>query len=371
VAQGLGEVLALMQRPGLTAQQRRTVQLATKTATQLYVNNTSFYRELGEKFLQAIDRSSDPEWVAASLSALARAGVSQASLQDLTRKVKLRFPKWADHLYLVTTLRDIEESFVTKTPPIADLLSWQIAPEQLHMYVFCQRDRYVLCRAVLKDRAGQFVRHSNGTLWSVPLLLKSLHNLNWNFERGETPQGVYRVEEENDEFFRAYGNFDLVKLFLPFEAGTKEFLPGSPGPFQGSLSEYVNLLPPSWRSHWGMQQSYWAGKIGRNFFRIHGSGEAPNFFPGKDRYGDSYSWNPTIGCLSALELYNEKGQLVKADMPKILKALEIVGGKDFTGYVVVVDLPRNTRQPISLQEIEQALMQTQKVGALPKTPRKP
>jgi hypothetical protein len=213
---------------------------------------------------------------------------------------------------------------------------------------------------VLKDRDGKFVRHTSGRLWSTQLLLKSLHNLNWNFERGQTPQGIYRVEglrtQPDDEFFRAYGHFSLVKLFLPFEAGAKAFLPNKPGSFKGSLTDYTNLLPPSWRENWGIQQSFWAGMLGRNVFRIHGSGEAPDFFPSKEKYGESYSWNPTIGCLSALELYNEKGQLIKADMPKVLKALQIVGGKDFTGYLVMVELPRNTRQPISLQEIEQTLV---------------
>lgn len=360
VAESLEQILALMLQPNLSALQNRTVELASKTATQLYVSDSTFYRKLGQRFLQIVEQSASPEWVAVSLSALAQAGIPPQTLQALGEQVKTRFPGWDTNVSLMTTLRDIETALVNpKPPPLADLLAWQIAPRQLHLYVLCQRDRYVLCRAVLKDRDGNFVRHSSGKLWSAQLLLKSLHNLSWNFERGQTPQGVYRVEgvrpQLNDEYFRAYGHFDLVKLFLPFEADAKAFLPNQPGTFNGSLADYTNLLPPTWRQDWGIQQAFWAGAIGRSAFRIHGSGEAPDFFPGKEKYGESYSWNPTIGCLSALELYNEKGQLVQADMPKVLKALEISGGKDFTGYLVMVDLPRTTRQPISLQEIEQIL----------------
>ncbi len=369
VADGLQQILTLMLRPNLVGQQRRTVELATKTATQLYLSDPTFYQGLGQQFLQTVQQSPDPEWVAVSLSALAHSGLDDATLRSLVARVKLRFPGWQQHLHLMTTLRDLEESRVIATPPLADLLKWQIAPKQLHLYVLCQRDRYVLCRAVLKDRQGQFVRHSNGTLWSIPLLLKSLHQLNWNFERGQTPQGIYRIEgvrpQPDDEYFRAYGHFSLVNLFLPFEPGAKQFLPGQPGEFKGSLAEYLNLLPPSWRRHWGMQQSFWAGKIGRNYFRIHGTGEAPDFFPGKVRYGDSFSWNPTIGCLSALELYNEQGQLIQADMPKLLKALEIVGGKAFTGYLIVAELPNTKRQPITLAAIEETLAIAQ---ASPKPP---
>jgi hypothetical protein len=42
-------------------------------------------------------------------------------------------------------------------------------------------------------------------------------------------------------------------------------------------------------------------------------------------------------------------------MPKLLNALQAIGGQNFAGYVVVVDLPGNARQPIELGAIETAL----------------
>jgi len=360
VASTIEQMLAMAVRPGLSDAQKRTLDAAVRVGTQLYLSDPGRYASIGEQFRQTIDRSPDPEWVAMSLAGLAKGGLSPEQIQPLVGRVKARFPNWATTVSLQTTLREMAALISpSATPPLGDLLDWTIAPKQAQIYVLCQQNRAVLCQTVLKNRKGEFVRQADGQLWSMPLLLRSIHGLSWNFVRGETPQGIFRVEgqvpQPDDEFFRAYGQFSLVNLFVPFEPGAKQFLPGKPGPFRGSLADYKRLLPSSWRNHWGIQESFWAGKAGRSLFRIHGTGESPDFFSGKDQNPDTYNWNPTIGCLSALELYNEQGQLLQADMPKLLSALQAVGGKNFTGYLVVVDLPGNASKPIALEAIETAL----------------
>ena len=360
VASTIEQILVMALSPKLSDAQRRTIDMAARVGTQLYLSDPGRYANLEAQFRQTIDRSPDPEWVAMSLSGLARGGLSPEQIQTLVGRVKARFPNWSANVSLKTTLREMAELISPSTvPPLGDLLKWTIAPKQTHLYVLCQHDRAVLCQTVLKDGNGAFVRQQDGQLWSVPLLLRSIHGLSWNFIRGETPQGIYRMEgdvpQPDDEFFRAYGQFPLVNLFVPFESGAKQFVPGKAGAFKGTLEDYRRLLPPSWRNYWAIQQSFWAGKIGRSYFRIHGTGESPDFFSGKDKNPDTYNWNPTIGCLSALELYNEQGQLLQADMPKLLNALQTIGGKNFAGYVVVVDLPGNARQPIALDTIETAI----------------
>src|SRR6476469_2516027 len=327
VAQALDGILALTSTPKLSQPQMRTVDMAMQVGTQLYLHFPARYGSLESSFRQTIARSSDPQWVAMALSALAKGGLSPTELQSLSDRVRQRFPRLSQDVFLQTTLADVTASLTPQaTPPLRDLLQWTIAPQQLHLYVLCPHDRGLLCRALLKDASGQFVRQE-GQLWSVPLLLRSLHDLAWNFERGETPQGIYRIEgvvpQPDYEFFGAYGQFALVKLFVPFESGVRSFLPSQKGRFTGNLTAYQALLPPTWRNYKPIQETYWAGKAGRSLFRIHGSGEATDFFNGKERYLASAEWNPTIGCLSALEVYDETGRLQQADMPKILNALTI------------------------------------------------
>ncbi len=373
VVEALNQILGMTVRSDLTEAQARTIDRAMKVANQLYLGDSAFYSALGQRFLDTIAQSPDPIWVAKSLSSLAKGGMQPHELQRLAEKTKSRFPQWSSNVVLQTTLIDIAQSAAAQSlPPLKDLLKWEVADNQLHLYALCRSDRRILCQAILKDRNGQWVRQA-GKLWSVPLLLESIHGLSWNFTRGQTPQGIYRIESvvpaAEDEYFRAYGQFPLVNLWVPFEAGAKQFIPGTPGTFNRSLDQYQALLPPTWRAYRPLQQSYWAGKAGRSLFRIHGSGESADFFRGKDKnYPDSYNWNPTLGCLSAQELYNEKGKLLHADMPKILQALQMVGGKNFAGYLIVVDVPADEKKPVALETLETvvASRSTKKTGATKK-----
>jgi hypothetical protein len=374
VAEAVNQILQMTSQSGLSEAQSRIVDQAVKVGTQLYLSDPNFYGSIGQRFVETIEQSADAEWVAASLSGLAKGKLSVNELERLSKLVRDRFPSAASNIYLQTTLQEIADTANPQDlPPLKDLLAWEIAPRQLHLYVLCRRDRRVLCQAVLKDRDGKFVQQGEG-LWSVPLLLESIHDLGWNFTRGQTPQGIYRLEgvvpQPDDEFFRAYGQFPLINLYVPFEAGAKQFLPNQPGPFNRSLNDYTNLLPASWRTYRPIQQSFWAGKAGRSLFRIHGSGEAVDFFRGKDKnVPASYNWNPTIGCLSARELYNEKGQLIHADMPKILQALTGVAGKNFAGYLIVVDVPADGAEPVSLKTIEASIQAADRRSA--RVSRKP
>ncbi len=320
----------------LSPAQSRTVEMALQIGTQLYLSNPT--PNLEQQFEQTIAQSQNPQWVAMSLSALSKGGASVVQQQQWIDSISQRFPQWSENVSLYTTIKDLTTP--TQTPPLRDLLNWTIAPNQQQLYVFCNRDRTQLCAAFLKNQRGQFVRE-NGRLWTMPLLTRSLHSLSWNFSRGYTPQGIYRIEgtipQPDTEYFRAYGLFPLVNLFAPLEPGVKEFIPGRKGILAGKLDGYNALLPPSWRSYFPIQASYWAGMAGRSLFRIHGSGEAPTFFTNNQRYPQSDGWNPAIGCLSALELYDNTGRLQSAHLPRLLTQL----GAKPTGYLIIVETPNN------------------------------
>jgi len=349
VADGITQMLAFAIQGNPSGTQKRVLDMVMTIGNQLYLSNPSLYASIGQRFAQTIAQSSDPYWVAIALSALSKGGSTPELRQQWVEQVQQRFPNWANDVYLYSTLREVDAiDHPVALPPLNDLLNSAIAPNQPQMYVLCRPDRGVLCQAVLKDGQGNFVRE-NGQLWSVPLLLRSLHNLSSVFTRGQTPQGIYRIvgttPQPDTEYFRAFGLFSLVNLYIPFESSNK--LPTT-------LTAYQNLLPASWRNYFPIQQTYWAGKGDRAAFRIHGTGESPTFFSSNRRYPSSQEWNPSIGCLSALELYDAAGQLQQADMPKILGALRAVGGQHFTGYLVVVDVPGGDA-PVSMAEIESAM----------------
>lgn len=336
----LEEILSLALIPAPTPAQQSIVLSAMQVSHQLYVHRPQFYGSLREQFQAIANHSPNPQWTSMAMDSLRQGGADLDEIQAMRRSIPRRFPLWSRDAFLLATLAQIDhDTDQAPPPPLQDLLDWQIAPQQSQLYVFCPSGRRQLCFSLLKDRSGQFVRE-NGQIWSVPLLLESIHSLSWQFYNGTTPQGIYRMEgtvpQPDTDEFRAYGQFPLIKLFIPFEEGVKAFLPDRSGQFTGDLSSYQQLLPPAWRNYFPIQQTYWAGKIGRSYFRIHGSGEDPNYF--QRPHLDRGQWNPTLGCLSALEVYDDQGRLVRGDMVEILQALEEYGNPDLTGYVVVVDV---------------------------------
>ena len=390
--QALENILQMTTAANLTDPQKAIIDTAMQVSHQLYTLKPAVYSRLRPHFVRTIDSSTDPQWVALSLSALAKSAIyppevtgtksnQNPAIAKLIKNVQTRFPKWSEDLHLRTTIQNIQNSSTSpqsnpqlntqankkpSIPDLGELLRWQIAPQQPQMYVLCRPNRDVLCVTLLKDGNGKFVRQKgqkNNQLWSVPLLLQSIHNLDWNFTNGRTPQGVYRMEgisrQPDDEYFHAYGQFALVNLFVPFEDGANRFLPNQKGKFTGDLKAYQALLPPTWRNFAPIQETFWAGKMGRSLFRIHGSGAALDFFQNKAATvsASNFDWNPTLGCLSAIELYDDRGSLVKADMPKILNALNTVGKGKIDGYLIVVDVPSNNSTdkgnvPITIAEIE-------------------
>ncbi|MBD3881499.1 hypothetical protein IFO70_07010 [Phormidium tenue FACHB-886] len=349
--------LISMQHSDLSSSEKRTLDMAMTIANQLYLSDSAFYASLRPPLEQTLAQSSDSYWVGIALSTLTQVGSTAEQRITWRNQVIQRFPNWQNDVYLYSTLRDVGAiDQPTELPPLRDLLQWSIAPNEPQLYVFCRPDRGVLCQTVLKDANGEFVRQE-GTLWSIPLVLRSLHNLPWIFTRGQSPQGIYRIEgtvpQPDTEYFRPFGLFSLVNLYIPFESGVQAFVPGRASQLT-SLPSYQSLLPPSWRNYFPIQQTYWAGKAGRSEFRIHGTGESPGLFTSNSRYTQTAGWNPSIGCLSALELYDENGQLQQADMPKILEALTAASRAELTGYLIVVDVPGDDT-PVSLAEIESAL----------------
>jgi hypothetical protein len=372
----LENVLQMTTAANLTDPQKGIIDTAIQVATQLYTLKPAVYSKLKSHFLRTIDYSNDPQWVAISLAAIAKSAVypstniPEVQIDKLQLKVQQRFPKWSQDLHLRSTIKNIQSDRqlgkqIPNIPNLADLLQWQIAPQKAHMYVFCRPNRDILCLSVLKNQQGKFVRQ-NKQLWSMPLLLQSIHNLDWNFSNGRTPQGIYRMEgisrQPDDEVFHAYGQFALVNLFLPFEDGVNAFLPQQEGKFSGNLQAYQTLLPASWRNYEPIQQAYFAGAMGRSLFRIHGSGAAIDFFRNKPAVVNTknFDWNATLGCLSALEIYDDRGSLLKADMPKILDALNTVGKGKIDGYLIVVDVPSPSNEPVTIAEVAKYLAPTAK-----------
>ncbi|MEY2977367.1 MAG: hypothetical protein RLZZ435_1506 [Cyanobacteriota bacterium] len=348
-------ILPLSFVTSLNETESRILEMTLQVSYQYYGRSETWRERLTPLFQDMVTWSPHPRWVAMALSALSETSpdLSVDRRQAWIDLAESRLPEFkigdaTDRLLLELTLRHLRESS-QPLPPLEDWVQWQIAAGEPQLFVFCEPERSQLCYTLLQDGQGRWLpdRQNPKQPWSVPLSGRSLHGLPWYLSRGETPQGVYRIEgfipQPDTDFFYAYGFFPLVNLYVPHEAGVDHFRPQNPGTIT-TLRDYQTLLPPRWRSRLGIQESYWAGQLGRGLFRIHGTGEAPDFFVNNDRFPDLAGWNPAIGCLSALEQYDDQGNLLRADMPAILEALQWAQSSpgptrnSVTGYVIVLNV---------------------------------
>ncbi|WP_287128250.1 hypothetical protein [Candidatus Cyanaurora vandensis] len=345
----LAALLDLGATPNPAPALQPTLQQALKTSAALYVRpvqpeTRTAYAFIPTKLQNILQVSREPGLIALALTTLTKGGSDPT---PWLAPLKDRLPLWFMDPQLRTTLEELSAPTVP-LPPLGDLLNHQVASLP-HFYLLCRPDRSVPCLGLLKDGQGQFLREAEG-LWSVSLLAKSVYPLAWNFNSGETPQGLLRLEglkPRGPSEFRAFGQFPSFKVFLPFEPGATQFIPGVPANTPLDLGIYRSLWPRSWQDYRPIEQSFWAGRVGRNLIRIHGSGEDPSFF-----YPQPVDLpNPTIGCIAALEQYGPDGQLLRADLPRLLNAWDKVQPGGSLGYLWLIEVPATTDQMVTLEEV--------------------
>jgi len=258
VFQALRDILGRSQAQHPTPTETKIITQALQVSN-LYIRQYPATRpQLQASLEQVVQTSPHPQWVALALNALVRSGsLTSAQTSQWLTQTRQRFPQPPDLLAIV--LQELAQTPLP-LPPLPELLAWQAQPGEMQLYVFCQNNRWRPCTLIVKDNQGEFYREG-GQLWSRQLLLQSVYGLDWAFTYGQTPQGLQRVAgftaTRPGELFRAYGQFPLVKLFLPLEAA--EFFPGEPAP---TLAAYQERLPPSWRDYTPLHQSYYAGRLG-------------------------------------------------------------------------------------------------------------
>ena len=175
------------------------------------------------------------------------------------------------------------------------------------IYQFCRSNRLFPCVQVLRDAQGQPVRNADGTLWSQPSLSMSARNLPSNQRNGSTPSGIHTLNGVMPvpDQVPSFGRFRRVILdFVPKsanEARQREILPGT-----------------SQDSSW-WRPNVVARDIGRNLFRIHGSGKL-----NEDPTSSWFPFRPTSGCISKRE--NTYGDVEYQDQQLLLNQLMTAQG---------------------------------------------
>lgn len=193
------------------------------------------------------------------------------------------------------------------TPDVTNYMEGEYL-NSVRIFMFCRQNRLYPCLMVMKDINGNPVRGEDGSLWSNGALASAVTGLPSYERNGNTPAGIFTIDSvmPTADQQLSYGKFR--RMMLNFVPKSKEEV------------LLKSLLPKSsWEADW-WKVSTVAREIGRNLFRIHGSGRMntdPNtpYFP----------FNRTHGCIAQREntyngvTYKDQRNLLDS----IMKAMEL------------------------------------------------
>ena len=213
------------------------------------------------------------------------------------------------------------------------------------VYSIQRKNRNYPGLVLIKDTGGNFVTNSNGVIFTVSQLAKSLSSLPFYITNGNTPQGIFRM----DGFEKSRSNFigptENIQLTMPAETSIKHFLKDS------SITDtiwrkewYSKLLPKSLSAYDPLYESFYAGTIGRTEIIAHGTAVDPEYYKGQLYY----PYTPTAGCLCTKEIWDATGKRMVSDQKKLTDAVKKAGGAN--GYLIVLELD-DTKKAVTAEEI--------------------
>ena len=178
---------------------------------------------------------------------------------------------------------DVIEDIFHHAPDVTTYMNGEYV-RSVKLFMFCRENRLFPCLMVMRDIHGEVVRNADGTIWTHAALASSARGLPSYTRNGNTPEGVMTIDS-------VMPSADQQLSFGKFRRMILNFIPKS-------KNEVLlkSLLPAS-----SYNQEWWkagvaARDIGRNLFRIHGTGKI-----NKDPSTPYYPFMRTSGCIAQRE----------------------------------------------------------------------
>lgn len=267
--------------------------------------------------------------------------LEKAGQSDLIRLAKLH-ESYTDIDQETEAESEIRAEIVTdlyfNTPDTTTYMAGEYI-KSVKIFMFCRQNRLYPCLMVLRDINGTNVRKQDGSLWTNPALASAVTGLPSYQRNGNTPAGIFTIDSVMPVADQqlSYGKFRRMML---------NFIPKSKDEIL-----LKSLLPESsWDNEWWKPTTV-ARDIGRNLFRIHGSGKLNT-----DPNTPFYPFMRTHGCISQREniydgiKYKDQRDLLDTIMiamemrpiyenePKIKGILYIMELQDKSSPVTIEDL---------------------------------
>lgn len=293
------------------------------------------------------DKTMEPKLFAMAVNYLLISDSRRA--ENYLKKMNDKFPEWQQNPILVMLqmrLSGASESYRAKRPPLADLLNSDFGGKTV-VFSFQRHDRRFPGLAVIRKADGSFVKDSSGRIFNIKQLAMALSNMPGYITNGNTPQGILSMQGFAYSQNVFIGPSLTLQLVMPYEASPDTFFHQySTDTTSWSVNLYKKLLSPSWQEYMPIYEAFYAGKAGRTEIIAHGTTADPEFYTG----ATYYPFTPSLGCLTAYEIWDEQSGRTKiSHQKKLTNELQKLGNG--LGFLVVVELDDQTR-PVVLSEIE-------------------
>ena len=241
--------------------------------------------------------------------------------------------------------RRLDYNTVFSTPDLSELLKWEFLPGTVILFSVQKTNRDYPGIMLVRKANGKFLRNADNTLFYIPQLARSISNLPYYLDNGNTAQGIYRMREITISTNPFIGPTAYIQLMLPVEAKVQEFNPNLKNDIWFAVT-YRSLLPKSWKNYEPINEAYYAGMAGRKDTKIHGTTINPEYYAGKTWYPQT----PYLGGLTTAETWDEKtGRRLVSDQAKIIDAVKKAGSS--SGYCVVIDMD-NKPAPVNIADLQ-------------------
>lgn len=152
------------------------------------------------------------------------------------------------------------------------------------LFMFCRTNRDYPCLFAMRDANDEIVRNEDGSIWTQKSLAQSARKLPYNVRNGYTPTGVWTIDGVMPHADQTISFGRFRRMILNFIPKTKD------------ETRLKSLLPASSHFENWWKQTVVARDLGRNLFRIHGTGKT-----NPDPKSSFYPFRQTSGCISQRE----------------------------------------------------------------------
>jgi hypothetical protein len=226
---------------------------------------------------------------------------------------------------------------------LAELFGSKFLPGQIVTYSIQRKNRDFPGLMIVRQDNGKFITDSNGVIFNIPQLARSITNLPFYIRNGNTPQGIFLMHGFGVSMSSFIGPTANIQLSMPVEASFKAFMGDSSiTDTTWDIDYYKKLIPIDLQNYLPLYYSYYAGLAGRTEIIAHGTTIDPNIYANKTYY----PLTPTSGCLCTKEIWN--GKRIESDQQKLVNALLKAGGAN--GYCVVIELD-DKQSAVTLEDI--------------------